>query len=96
MRRGGVAWLSVGGGRAQLSALSRELDETIGSGSYGRRGPRPHLTLARRVDAVLLAELQAMSPPAILFRVERLQLMRSHTGPGGSRYEELAAFELTG
>jgi len=95
-RRGGVAWLTVRGGRIQLSRLSRELDAAMAAGTYTRHGPRPHLTLARRVDAKLLAELQATPHPEIRFPVDRVQLMRSHTGPGGSRYDELATFLLTG
>jgi len=95
-RRGGVAWLTLRQGRAQLSRLSRELDAAMAAGAYARHRPRPHLTLARRVDAKLLAELQATPPPEIRFPVDRVQLMRSHTGPGGSRYDELATFLLTG
>ena len=95
-RRGGVAWLTVREGRVQLSRLSRELDAAMAACTYARHGPRPHLTLARRVDAKLLAELQATPPPEIRFPVDRVKLMRSHTGPGGSRYEELATFLLSG
>lgn len=95
-RRGGVAWLTVREGRAELSRLSRELDAAMAAGTYDRHGPRPHLTLGRRVDAALLAELQAMPPSDIRFSVDRVLMMRSHTGPGGSRYEGLATFELSG
>lgn len=94
-RRGGVGWLGIGQGRRELSRLAHELDRAMGSAVYERTSPRPHLTLARGLGEPLLAELQTITPAESRFRVARLQLLRSHTGPAGSRYEELVGFELS-
>ncbi|HEU0073129.1 MAG TPA: RNA 2',3'-cyclic phosphodiesterase [Dehalococcoidia bacterium] len=61
---------------------------------------RAHLTLARLPDtfddttrravAGLATTFEAPQAPA--WHVERVYLIRSHLGPGGARYEQLAAF----
>lgn len=61
---------------------------------------RPHLTLARLPDGFDDATRRAVaelatgfeSTQAPVWRVERVHLIRSHLGPGGARYEQLAAF----
>jgi RNA 2',3'-cyclic 3'-phosphodiesterase len=97
--RGGVAWLRIARGAAPLSELALALDAALGSATYDeRRQPRPHLTVARRVDAATihaLGEWAAAREP-FTWRVDRIVLMRSHMGPGGSRYEELSGHWLTG
>jgi RNA 2',3'-cyclic 3'-phosphodiesterase len=93
-RRGGVAWLTIGRGRDQMSSLSRDVDELLESHAYEGRPPRPHLTVARRVDEALLADLRAAADNLrVEFSVEALVLYRSHMGPRG-RYEELSRHAL--
>ncbi|HUG49241.1 MAG TPA: RNA 2',3'-cyclic phosphodiesterase [Candidatus Limnocylindria bacterium] len=90
-RRGGVAWLRLSEGRREIARLSRRLDRAIGSGVYARSAPRPHVTVARGVDARLLADLAGAGPDLRFgWRVERAVLYRSFTGPAGSTYEALA------
>jgi len=93
-RRGGVAWLRLDRGERNMVRLSRDVDRALGSHAYSAgRGPRPHLTVARGATNELL---QGLSLEAVHMRwvVERIALFRSHTGPKGSRYEELAAYTL--
>jgi 2'-5' RNA ligase len=94
-RRGGVAWLTIVEGHHQAALLSREVDQALASGTYEKMSPRPHLTLARKVDEVLLADVRDAA--ASLHRqwlVDRIVLYRSHTGPGSAQYEELSSFAL--
>lgn len=96
-RRGGVAWLRLAVGAQEVSRLSRAVDDAIGSSIYADADPHPHLTLARRVDEPLLAELRRAAPALELaWIVRRVVLLRSFTDPGGSRYEELRSFALAG
>jgi RNA 2',3'-cyclic 3'-phosphodiesterase len=95
-RRGGVAWLNVGSGRQDLTSLALDLDRALGGGS-AEGGPRPHVTVSRRVDQALLDDLATEASRLRLeWTVERIVLYRSHTGPGGSRYEELTSARLGG
>ena len=56
-----------------------------------RRALRPHVTVARAPrDVRLRAAAPDPPPPALIFEPEALVLYRSHTGPGGARYEPLA------
>jgi len=92
-RRGGVAWLRLADGGHEVAQLSLEVDEAIGSHTFdANRPPHPHLTVARRVGEAALRDLAAVSELMRLrWTVERIVLLRSHTDPGGSRYEELAS-----
>jgi len=58
-----------------------------------RREFRPHLTLVRR--AVLCGAQAELPMPFLEMDVERISLMCSRPGKGGSIYTELAAKELT-
>jgi 2'-5' RNA ligase len=94
-RRGGVAWLRLSAGALEVSRLSRAIDDAIGSAVYAVADPRPHLTLARRVDDALIADLRRASAGLVLsWRIAQVTLFRSYTDPGGSRYEELGSFAL--
>jgi len=93
--RGGVAWLKVGSGRQELGRLSLEIDRALRSGVYEASPPRPHVTVARRVDAAVLGDLaESANGLQIRWLVERIVLFRSHLGPRGSRFEELATARL--
>lgn len=86
-RRGGVAWLRLGGAGAQpLGELARELDAAVPPTPGRGRLHSAHLTVARRVTEPLLRELVA---PRVRFHVDRVALFRSHTGPNRARYEAL-------
>jgi RNA 2',3'-cyclic 3'-phosphodiesterase len=94
-RGGGVAWLRVAEGYDEAARLALALDSAIGSDAFEKVPPRPHLTLARGVTDALLADLRAAEPAADLgWSVDNLVLFRSHSAPGGSRYEELSRHPL--
>ena len=97
-----VIWVGIGGETQKLAALAQRVDLELAATGYPRER-RPfaaHLTLARLPDQLsptqrelVLSAAQALPVPSIpSFNVERLSLMRSHLGPGGARYERLAAF----
>jgi len=96
-RRGGVAWLRLDEGGPEVARLALELDADMGSGTYDERHrPRPHLTVARRVDESVITALRDLAPAIdTSWRADRLVLFRSYTGPGGSRYEKLHSALLT-
>lgn len=95
-RRGGVAWLRLDDHQRRIRNLAREIDWRIGSGIFAEARPRPHVTVARRIDEELLADLRSSAPQlATAFTVDRVVLYRSHAEPGGSRYEALAEEPLT-
>ncbi len=96
-RRGGVAWLRLSEGGAEVAHLALELDRDIGSGAYDdRHRPRPHLTVARRVDESVIAALREHAQSLdVSWTVDRLVLFRSHSAPAGSRYEQLHSTLLT-
>jgi 2'-5' RNA ligase len=88
-------------GRALID-LYEQIETWLAAAGWPRetRTFRPHLTLARLPDGFDDATRQAVaelaigfeSPKAPAWRVERVHLIRSHLGPGGARYEQLAAF----
>lgn len=60
---------------------------------------RPHVTLGRvreggRLPDPAVRAIEGAALPAVSFRPERVVLYESLPGPGGSRYEERAAFPL--
>jgi 2'-5' RNA ligase len=94
-RRGGVAWLRLGTGQAEVVVLARAMDLALGTGAYAERPPLPHVTVARRVDQSLIDDLRATAQTLdVAWSVDRVALMRSHSGPQGSRYEELVGARL--
>lgn len=93
-RRGGVAWLQVAEGATEVARLAQELDEQLPGLRAGAIN-RPHLTVARRADEATLRDLRASDARmALRWTVERFVLFRSHTEPGGARYEEIGASRL--
>jgi RNA 2',3'-cyclic 3'-phosphodiesterase len=97
----GVAWLGLATGSGAVIGLAAALARGLPEGlTRDRRGPRrtpdAHLTVARRADRGLVAALrdQALGPLRTAWRADRIVLMRSHLGPGGSAYEEVGARTL--
>ena len=88
--------------RERLTQLAEGIETWVAAAGIPRerRAFAPHLTLARlpeqlseaerRRAAEVTAAVERASAPA--FSVQRVSLMQSHLGPGGARYERLAAF----
>jgi len=97
----GVAWLEIAEGARQTIELATWLEHAHpltpegepprGRRSGPRRTPSAHLTVARRADAALVTALRTRSLGGLdaAWTVERIALVRSHLGPGGSTYETL-------
>ncbi len=95
-----LATISVQG-RALIDLYER-IETWLAAAGWPRetRTFHPHLTLARLPDAMDDATCRAVadmanafaSPEAPVWHVDRVHLIRSHLGPGGARYESLAAF----
>jgi 2'-5' RNA ligase len=95
-RRGGVAWLVLDDRQRRLRNLAREVDWRVGSNVYANRRPKPHVTVARRIDQQLLMDLHAAADGLHAgWTFDRIVLYRSFGEPGGSRYETLAEAALT-
>jgi len=92
-RRPGVLAVALQAGPA-LTELHADLVAALGDAigfEPERRALRAHVTVARaRRETRLRAAPIDPAPPALAFAPEALVLYRSHTGPGGARYEPLA------
>jgi 2'-5' RNA ligase len=85
-----------------VESLVRRLDSSLVPLGVPKETRRflPHITLARirpeiersALDSFISAIRQVRDPEAPPFDVKQLSLMRSHLGPGGSRYERVTAF----
>lgn len=97
-RHGGVAWLTLGAGAREMTDLALDIDETLGTRTFtAQRPPRPHLTVARNIDAPALRELTPRAQSLELeWHTSSVILFRSLLGPGGSRYEPLSTHLLAG
>jgi RNA 2',3'-cyclic 3'-phosphodiesterase len=100
-RSGGVAWLRIGTGGAQVGHLARCLfeDAIADDPRVPDRGsaPAPHVTIARRADRALIDALgrRSLGDVSAGWLADRVVLYRSHTGtPAGSSYEPLAEVRL--
>jgi 2'-5' RNA ligase len=99
-RRVRLVWVGLAGGVDRIALLATRVDDACaGLGFERERRPfAPHLTLARVPEGVMLdrdvlaPHLRSLRLDAAPFEVERVSLMRSHLGPGGARYERIAAF----
>ena len=91
--------------REQLFALATSIETWLAAASVPRerRGFTPHLTLARlpqelpdavrtRIAEVTTAVQAPDMPP---FVVQTVNLMQSHLGPGGARYERLMVYPIS-
>ena len=97
-----IATVGVGGGYQRLQRLAESIETWLAPAGVPRerRTFTPHLTLARLPVNIAAATRQTLadvtnrvqSPQAPALQVTSVSLMRSHLGPGGARYERLAAF----
>lgn len=94
-RQEGVAWLAVAAGAREMLTIADRLaaacPDGITIGAPPRRTPSAHLTVARRADGALVEALseQRHGPLWAAWHADGIALVRSHLGPGGSRYETL-------
>ena len=74
---------------ADMLAATCPADVTVGAAP--RRTASAHVTIARRVDGELLEALRTRSGGSLRveWTIDHIALVRSHLGPGGSRYETL-------
>jgi len=95
-RHGGVAWLTLGAGAREMTDLALDVDETLGTHVFtAQRPPRPHLTVARNIDAPALRALTTLAQNLDLeWGTNSVVLFRSLLGPGGSRYVPLVTHAL--
>ena len=97
--RARALWLGVTSGAEELKRLAiRCRNAATGCGIETEGGPfRAHLTLARAKGISATRWLSVLDTiPAQEWRVERFALVRSKALPGGSGYQRLGAYELTG
>jgi 2'-5' RNA ligase len=96
-----VIWVGLRGDLRELDALASRVDEACSKLDVPRERRRfaAHLTLARVPDATslaaqdvrdVIATIDTLKGPPLI--VGSISLMRSHLGPGGARYERVAAF----
>jgi 2'-5' RNA ligase len=91
-----ILWLGIGDSSGALARLQSRLEEECVTAGFAReeRSFHPHLTLSRiraPQGALRLASLHRETGfAAIEFAVTNLIVMRSETGPGGSRYTEIS------
>jgi 2'-5' RNA ligase len=96
VRRGeGVAWLGLSAGAGRLIEMAiytaGACPPGITDGARPKRTPSAHLTVVRKADTAVVQALREQAAGAIEvgWRVDRVQLVRSHLEPGGARYETL-------
>jgi 2'-5' RNA ligase len=102
LKRPRVVWVGLGGELATLGVLQQQIESAVTAAGWPaeNRPFQPHLTLGRvrnpghplapKLDAVI-------GSVRIATQVEahpRLALVRSHLGPAGSHYEDLARWDL--
>lgn len=98
LRRAGILWVGVTGD-AELAALQRELDPALTRLGFPReqRPFRPHITVGRArssARALDIERLVGLVDYEATITVETVELMQSHAGPGGARYETLVSRRL--
>jgi len=97
-RRPGVLTVSLQAGDDLLtlqSALVAALAEAIRFAPE-QRAFRAHITVGRVARTARLRTRPLDPPPGLTFCADAVTLYRSHTGPGGSRYEPLARVPVPG
>jgi 2'-5' RNA ligase len=89
----GVAWLALDDGARTLVELAARLAAAcppdVTTAAPPRRTPSAHLTVARRAGRAVIEALhdEAHGPLGAAWTVDVLELVRSHLGAGGARYE---------
>ena len=92
-QRGGVAWLGATHGARSLietaSLLAERCPPDIAGGSPPKRTPSAHLTVVRAADRAVIEALRigSLGQHRASWTVDRIDLVRSHLGPDGARYE---------
>ncbi len=94
--RARVAWYGVDDADGRMARLAA--DVSLALAPDDAKPYRPHLTLARarRRPVDLRSWLASASAPGGLLVVDRVELMRSHTGRDAAWYETLATIVLGG
>ena len=90
--RARVLWLGLAEGAEAMREVAATLERALATrGLEPAEHPfTPHLTLGRPRTASDWTSHLAAAAPTDRFRVDRLRLIRSVPGPGGSRYEVAA------
>jgi 2'-5' RNA ligase len=104
-----VLWAGVEGAsaadRERLRALAKRIEGRLAAAGFPREDRfQPHLTLARVPEgagrdqrAIVAAAVARLAAPRTApMDVDHISLIQSHLGPGGARYERLAAFPEAG
>ena len=90
-----MAWVGLGEGAAELIAAASLVADGVPpgvvTGAPPRRTPSAHLTVARKADTLVVEALrrQSKGPVSVSWTVTAIELVRSHLGSGGARYETL-------
>ena len=97
-----VILATLGGDTRSLIQVTDRIETWLAAAGFPRerRAFQPHITLARLPETLDDATRAAIAevttayapPPVPPWPVERVSLMQSRLGPGGARYERLAAF----
>ena len=96
-----VLWIGMTQGAEETARLQRDAEGALDAAGFAPepRGFKPHVTLGRPRQRFSDAQRQRWREHAAeslsAFHVGGLRLYRSHPGPGGSRYEVLAALPLS-
>jgi 2'-5' RNA ligase len=92
--RATVAWCGIVDDDGILHCLSRDLRAALGLDDA--QPFRPHVTIARAMGRPvdLRAFLAGESGPSMTFRIDRIELMRSHLGRGPARYDVIESAVL--
>jgi 2'-5' RNA ligase len=95
--RAAVLWVGLVDEDGMLPRLAGDLDDALDPLGFERetRAFSPHVTVARFRNPQRIAALPSLPSDPPSFPVEAIELFRSRTGPGGSRYEVVARFPLT-
>jgi 2'-5' RNA ligase len=96
-KRARVLWIAMLQGAEPMRLLAQELETALEKHGFeaADEGFEPHLTVGRvRAPGDWTARLLDAPTVEARFQVDRLQLVKSDLGPGGSRYETLEEAKL--
>ena len=95
--RANVLWVAFAEGSERMGALAARVESAIDAAGLPDedRPFRAHLTLSRiRPPQDVRALVEGVAPVGVGWTVDSVVLYRSHVGPLGARYEEMATFAL--